>query len=298
MKLLLATDGSDYSEGAARFLTQLAFTPNDEITVLHVVSLTPFTGDMESYYAGLLQIRKDIGPKILDSTVNILKTLPARVSTKLVEGYPDKSIIEASETAGVDLVVMGARGLKGIRQLIVGSVTRTVAISSHKPVLVIKPSQFKTSGKIRLLFATDGSDHASAAGSLLVSLPFQRDSEITVVNVVRSVVSDIPERLSLEMDEKIKEDVARARLLEYGASEKILAPAVAYLKEKFPNVHGLTRTGDPSEEVLSLAEELQADILVVGCRGIRGVKGMLGSVSRNILMHSRCSILIGKTCRE
>jgi nucleotide-binding universal stress UspA family protein len=296
MKILLPTDGSDYSEGAARFLTNLSFTKDDEVSVLHVVSLIPFAGDMESYYPRLFSIKQDIGPKILESAVNILKSLPAKISTVLIEGYPDRSIIDASDTSDCDLIVMGARGLKGIRQLIVGSVTRSVAIGSPTPVLVIKPTQFKTSAKVKLLFATDGSEHANAAGKLLASLPFKKDSELTVVNVVWSAVSDIPQRLSLEIDEKIKEEVARARTSEFEASEKILEPVLLYLKSKFPRIQGLTRLGDPSAEILSMAEELKTDIIVVGCRGLKGVKGMLGSVSRNILMHSKCSILIGKTC--
>lgn len=296
MKLLLPTDGSDYSEGAARFLTHLAFTQGDEVTVLHVISRLPHRDDMEEYYAGLKHIKQDIAPKILDSTVNILKSLPAIISTALREREPAESIIEVADTAGIDLIVMGARGLKGIKQLIIGSVTRSVAISSCKPVLVIKPPQFESSAKMKILFTTDGSDHANAAGKLLASMPFHRDSEITVLNVVWSAVSDIPERLSLEIGEKIKEDVAKARSIEFEASEKVLEPAVQYLKKRFPNVNGLTRVGDPSVEILSLAEESKTDIIVVGCRGLKGVKRMLGSVSRNILIHSKCSLLIGKTC--
>jgi nucleotide-binding universal stress UspA family protein len=127
-------------------------------------------------------------------------------------------------------------------------------------------------------------------------MPFHRDSEITVLNVVWSAVSDIPERLSLEIGEQIKENVAKARSIEFEASEKVLEPAVKFLKERFPNANGLTRVGDPSVEILSLAEDSKTDIIVVGCRGLKRVKGMLGSVSRNILMHSKCSLLIGKTC--
>lgn len=296
MKLLLPTDGSEYSEGAAHFLTHFAFTPNDEITVLHVINWVPFRDDVESYYASLKRIKQDIAPKILDSAVNILKPLPAKISTALIEGYPDKSILEAAETAGVDLVVMGARGLKGIKQLIIGSVTRSVAIGSPKPVLVIKPSQFEAQAKMKILFATDGSDYANATGKFLASMPFHRDSEITVLNVVWSATADIPERLYLEMEDKIKEDVARARAAEYEASEKILEPALKYLKERFTNVSRLTKVGDPSIEILSAAEALKTDIIVMGCRGLKGLKGILGSVSRNIIRHSKCSVLIGKPC--
>jgi nucleotide-binding universal stress UspA family protein len=296
MKLLLSTDGSDYSEGAARFLTRLAFDADDEITVLHVISWVPFQDDVASHYASLRQIKQDIAPKILNSAVSALMPLPVKVATESVEGYPDKSINEAAATADVDLIVMGARGLKGIKQLIIGSVTRSVAISSSKPVLVIKPPQFEASPRMKILFATDGSVHAGAAGKFLASMPFQQDSEITVLNVVWSAVSDIPERLSLEIGEKVKEDVARARSIEFEASGKVLESAVAFLKGRFANVNGLTRVGDPSAEILSLAEESNTDIIVVGCRGRKAVRGLLGSVTRNILMHSKCSLLIGKTC--
>jgi len=296
MKLLLPTDGSDYSEGAARFLAHLALTGDDKVTVLHVISWVPFADDVESHYASLKQIKQDIAPKILDSTVNILKAMPAKVSMESMEGYPDRSIVEVADTSDVDLIVMGARGLKGIKQLIVGSVTRAVAINSSRPVLVIKPPQFEAPAKTKILFATDGSDYANATGKFLASMPFHRDSEITVLNVVWSATADIPERLYLEMGEKIKEDVARARAAEYEASEKILEPALKYLKERFTNVNGLTKVGDPSIEILSAAEALKTDIIVMGCRGLKGLKGILGSVSRNIIRHSKCSVLIGKPC--
>ncbi len=296
MKLLLPTDGSEYSESAARFLTHLALATDDEVTVLHVINWVPFRDDVASYYASLKHIKQDIAPKILDSTVDILKPLPAKISTALIEGYPDKAIVEAAENAGADLIVMGARGLKGIKQLITGSVTKSVAVNSPKPVLVIKPSQFEAPARLKILFATDGSDYADAAGKFLASMPFHRDSDITVLNVAWSAISDIPERLYLEMEEKVKEAVASVRSVEYKASEKILEAAVKHLQERFTYVNGLTRVGDPSIEILSMAEALKTDIIVMGCRGLKGLKGMLGSVSRNIIRHSKCSVLIGKTC--
>ncbi|MDH4231001.1 MAG: universal stress protein, partial [Nitrospirota bacterium] len=118
----------------------------------------------------------------------------------------------------------------------------------------------------------------------------------TVLNVAWSAISDIPERLYLEIEEKVKEAVASVRSVEYKASEKILEAAVKHLQERFTYVNGLTRVGDPSIEILSMAEGLKTDIIVMGCRGLKGIKGMLGSVSRNIIRHSKCSVLIGKTC--
>lgn len=56
MKILLATDGSEYSESAAWFLTRLDLSPDDEITILHVVSWIPVMGDRETLYPGLKSV--------------------------------------------------------------------------------------------------------------------------------------------------------------------------------------------------------------------------------------------------
>jgi len=70
------------------------------------------------------------------------------------------------------------------------------------------------------------------------------------------------------------------------------------LDKRFRHVAALSHVGDPSEEILKTAESLEADLIAVGCRGMRGVKGLMGSVSKNIINHAKCSVLIGKTCTD
>lgn len=101
----------------------------------------------------------------------------------------------------------------------------------------------------------------------------------------------------MEIDERIKKLVAGTRTIEFTESEKIIKLAREYLNKTFKNVHVLSKVGDPSTEILKTAETMGADIIAVGCRGLRGIKGMMGSVSRNILTHSKSSVLIGKTCK-
>lgn len=294
MKILLATDGSVYSEGAAKFLTNLNFSSDDEITILHVISDVPFKEDMESYYSSLKQIRQEIAPKIIESTVNIMKQVKAKSSPMVIDDYPDKGIIDVAEDLNVDMIVMGARGLKGIKALLIGSVTRSVAINSSKPVLIIKPPQWEVSGNLKILFATDGSDYAREMGRFLTFIPFHDDTEITVLNVIHPGL-DIPERFHIEIDERIKEIAASIKSMAFKESEKIVQQALEILGSRFVKIHGLTKDGDPTIEILNTAKILKTDIIAVGSRGMRGVKGMLGSVSRYILSHSECSVLIGKT---
>lgn len=293
MKLLLATDGSKYSEEAAKFLTNLNFSSDDEITILHVIGWIPPKGDIERYYAGLKELKHEIAPKIIDSAITILKSINAKIRTVLAEGEPDKSITDAA--SNVDLVVMGEKGVMSIKSLLIGSVTRSVAINSPKSVFVIKPLQQERVGKMKILFATDGSDYSDVAGRLLTSFPFPDDTEITILNVIWSALSDIPERFVTVINDRVKENVAKARSLEFAESERIIDKARDYLRKRFKTINGITKVGDPFTHILNTAETLHTDVIAIGCRGIRGAKGMLGSVSRNVLSRSKCSVLIGKT---
>ena len=295
MKILLSTDGSEYSLGAAKFLTNFNFSPDDEISVLHVISWVPVVSEWGALYDNFKEIRDEVIPKILDSTADTLKGVHAKVTTSFKEDYPDKAIVETSAESGVDLIVMGARGVKGIGSHIIGSVTKLVAINSHKPVLIINPPQKELSGKINVLFATDGSVYSDEIAKVLSSIPFPNDTEITILNVIARSFEDIPERFVMEINERIKNIVAAMRQKELKASEDIINRAEKNLSGRFSKIEKLTKFGDPSVEILKAAKTVNADIIAVGSSGMRGIKGMFGSVSRYILNHSGCSVLIGKS---
>jgi nucleotide-binding universal stress UspA family protein len=294
MKILLATDGSEHSEGAAKFLTGLKLTPNDEIFILHAVSWVPLINEWETLYIDFRAIMDDVAPRILESTANILKPVNAKVTRSFVEDFPDKAIVNAVVKSDLDLIVLGARGLKGVGSFIVGSVTRLVAINSPKPVLIIKPAQWKKSGKLKILFATDGSAHSEALAEVLCSIPFPDDTEVTILNVVFPVFTDIPERFAIEINDRIKKMVAGTREAESQDSAKITEKAYQCLRKRFQAIEVISRFGDPSVEILKAAETEKADIIAVGSSGMRGIRGILGSVSRYVMNHAGCSVLIGK----
>jgi len=291
MKIVFATDGSEHSEAAAQFLSRFHFSPHDEIIVLHVVSEIPYDDD---YHAQIRHVIKKVAPKILHATQKLLKPLRAQLRSLEEEGIPDTTVIQVAEDSGADLIVMGARGLKSIKSFLLGSVTRSVAINSPKPVLVTKPLVGKTSEKMSVLFATDGSSSSLATAAFLGSLPFPEGTELVLMNVAWSAASDIPERFVMEVDDKIKEHVARARAIEMEASEKIIDQTTPYLGERFTKITGISKGGDPSMEIIDEAVRIHADLIAVGSRGLKGVRGMLGSVSRRVLGHAHCPVLIGK----
>jgi nucleotide-binding universal stress UspA family protein len=288
MKVLLATDGSEYSEGAARFLTRLTLSKKDEIIVFYVISEVPYDDD---YSAQVKRVIKRVAPKILHDTAQIVKPLDASIVTVEEEGYPDTTIIEKAVDYGADLIMMGARGVKGVQILFLGSATRAVTINSPVPVLIFKRPPWKASGTMKVIFATDGSETADAAGKFLASFPLPAETEITVMHTAYPFV-DIPEKYLKEIGEELN-----AKPSTYEESERIFADTQRHLAG-FKNIDYLLRTGDPSREILSAEKSLEADLIVVGCRGLRGIKGMMGSVSRRILGNSQSSVLIGKPCAK
>jgi|MudIll2142460700_1097286.scaffolds.fasta_scaffold01098_7 nucleotide-binding universal stress UspA family protein len=297
MKMLFATDGSEHSERAAKFLTLLNWSPDDNITVFHAAYWIPFRYDEEFYLGTLKEIKKEIATRILDSALDILKPVKAKISVSIVEGSPELCIVDSAADADMDMIVMGSRGIKGIESVFIGSVTRSVVINAAKPVLVVKTPIFSKSGKIKILLATDGSDYAQTTAEFLCSFPFPDNTEVTILNVIWSNIFDIPARFVMDTDELIKNLEAGTKTMEFTSSEKIIAPVREHLNKRFENIHVLSKVGDPSTEILKTAETIGADMIAVGCRGLRGIKGMMGSVSRNILTHAKSSVLIGKTER-
>lgn len=296
MKILLATDGSQYSELAAKFLRCLNLSSDDEITILHVVYWIPFLYDKESYFGAFKSIKEEIAPKVIDSVLAILKDANAKISTAIIDGSPEQCIVDVADESDMDLIVMGARGVKGIKSFFIGSVTNAVALHASKPVFITKPPGCNKSGNLKILFASDGSEYSIATGKLLSEIPFPENTEITILNVTKPVFWDIP-ALSPKINEKMLEIADQAKAMEIMNSERIIEHDREYLRRSFNNINILSKEGDPSTEILKTSEELKADIIAVGCRGLRGIKGMMGSVSRNILTHSKCSVLIGKTCK-
>jgi nucleotide-binding universal stress UspA family protein len=303
MKILLATDGSEYSESAAQFLCRMPWTPEDSIMVFHAIYAIPFQDDEQFHFDTLKAIKISIAPKIIDSTIGLLQTVRASLSTEIDEFAPsqctpDQCMIDAAQLSGVDLIVMGARGIKGVKSLVVGSVTKSVALHSPIPVLVIKPTMPERTGSMKILFATDGSGCSLATGEFLLTLPMPESTELAILHVLAPAFSDVPEKFLAGLDQESKDAMNAVHAREKQESATIVEQAKKQLRKRFKHLHASATSGDPSMEILRAAETLNADLIVLGCRSLRGIQCILGSVSQNVLAHANCSVLIGKMRQE
>ena len=123
MKLLLAVDGSKYSEWVCEFINRFNWRPYDAVTVLHAIFWMPFGQNQAAYLSTLKEIKKEIAPRILDSALEILNPVQAIKSVALEDGAPEKCIVDVALNLDVDMIAIGAKGIKAIESLFVGSVT-------------------------------------------------------------------------------------------------------------------------------------------------------------------------------
>ncbi len=144
-RILLATDGSEEAELAALRAVDLADATDSELHVVHV-GVVPI---LLETYPGTLGYDRKLYEQIEEVSRELLRKLSWRVKaaggtvagTHLRMGEVDLEIVALAEELGADLIVMGSRGLGGVRRALMGSVSDSVVRHAHCPVLVVRPEK-------------------------------------------------------------------------------------------------------------------------------------------------------------
>jgi nucleotide-binding universal stress UspA family protein len=143
----------------------------------------------------------------------------------------------------------------------------------------------------RILYATDGSGHAAAAGKVLDAWSLAGRAHVTVLTVVPPIPlfsSSLIGPSSAGWAE-VPSIVER----ETEAAMRIAEAAAAPLRERGAAVECAVRHGAPAEEILKLLEELKPDLVLLGSHGqSRLGRLLIGGVSQNVARHAPCSALV------
>jgi nucleotide-binding universal stress UspA family protein len=138
-KILLATDGSREAELAAKTAADLAHKTDSELHVVHVLALPLETHDPSSFEPEVLARLEQRERRTLEDVVEKIEASGGEVEgSHLTAGRPDAEIVTLAEQIGAGLIVMGARGVGGIRRALTGSVSDSVVRHAHCPVLMVR----------------------------------------------------------------------------------------------------------------------------------------------------------------
>jgi len=149
-KILVALDGSEPADKALGFALDLGEKYSAEIVLLSVVP--PVIVPLDPYPTrgvppippvAMTMYSKEVKAsheKVLSEALKKAKKIKPKlkVSTKLAEGRPSDKIVETAKEENFDVIVVGSRGLGGIKKFFLGSVSDRVADEATCPVLIVK----------------------------------------------------------------------------------------------------------------------------------------------------------------
>ena len=139
-KILIAYDGSLESEEAIKHAILLCeYFPSATLLVLHTFLLPTFMVG-EAMISSSAEANAEAyahAKAIADNAKSLVESIP-NASVELIQGKPGESIVEISKERFIDLIIIGSRGLGGVRELMLGSVSHYIVQHALVPVLVIK----------------------------------------------------------------------------------------------------------------------------------------------------------------
>ncbi len=133
-KILLATDGSEDADLAARAAIELSNRTASELHVVHVWHDVP-TPHFHSFVRA--QLRQEAQETLQKQLERIEQAGGTVAKAHLREGRTIDEILDLSEELGVGLLIVGSRGLGGAKRILLGSVSEGIVHHARRPVLVI-----------------------------------------------------------------------------------------------------------------------------------------------------------------
>lgn len=205
------------------------------------------------------------------------------VDVRVDVGAPDEVIVDTAEESGADLLVIGVAGSDSEGEGLGASALR-IARHAHCPVLVAR----KGPAKGPILAATDLSDPAQGALAIASLLSAKIGEPMVALHVVDySPMVVVPEAFGPGIPIPVSEEEHKAILK--AAADRLL-DVVTRLEIKADR---LVEEGAPPDRIVSVAEQIEARMVVVGTAGGGGLRRMLlGSVAEDVLRLASCSVLL------
>jgi nucleotide-binding universal stress UspA family protein len=235
----------------------------------------------------LLQLRSEVRELLCDPLFDGLEVEPV-----IVEGEPAPEIARAVREYDIDLVTVVTHGRKGLSRALWGSTAEEIIAEAPCPVLTIRPPQHDfvehrgSRSEVRLnriLLSTNFRPSSAAATQVATQLASQTGAELHAVYVI----GDYFEQISVMFPEGGL--TAMSRLRSY-VQERMAHLARAQGSRAVTHI----AEGRPYEEIVRLAAQTDADLIVIGTSlhaSLFGGTPVLGSEIERVVRNSPCPVL-------
>ena len=274
-RILVPVDFRPASEAAVKTAALVAAHFDSEISLLHVVP---------SQVAGGLQERERIREQVATRLAAIVRELNdwgvPRVQTRVDEGVVFQRIIAQAHAVDANVIIMGGGAVEPGGLFYLGTTAARTRRGSATPVWIVRPDS--EPGVRRILCPVDGSEGSARALKNAIHLSRRFGAELTVLQVVEGL--------------SIYHEILMGRDATDEGAPAAEPPGLAKFLRGF-DFHNVAWTmlisrGKPHREILRIARERGADLVVMGSQG-RGTLSRLvmGGVARKIAQQMPCAII-------
>jgi nucleotide-binding universal stress UspA family protein len=275
MKIVLAIDGSKFSEAAVEAVIDQMRVPETEIHVLHVVEKPSLLvaremGGSDRALDVVWEAETKEAWALVQKVAERLRSVGLKVTTAVEEGDPKSNIVDAASKWRADLIVVGSHGHKGLERFLIGSVPDAVARHAGCSVEIVR-IPLKLS---RILLAIDDSKFSWAAVEAVMAQLQPQGREIKVLNVADPFMPVL-----------LQDSVKRGWELVQRAEEK--------LRDAGYQTQTAVEEGDPKSTILDQATRWDSGLIAMGSHGRTGLgRFLMGSVAQGVAHHALCSVEI------
>ena len=138
-KILIPTDGSDYSMRAAEYGIKVAKMLKAQVMVVYVIDTVVLTQIAKvTEREGVERELKQDGQRYINYVLGLAAQAGVKAASLLARGRPFEQIVHLAKGLDMDLIVMGTYGRRGAERILIGSVAERVIEYASCPVLVVK----------------------------------------------------------------------------------------------------------------------------------------------------------------
>ncbi len=291
-KLLVPLDGSTLAEVALPYAEELSGRLGSRIDLLHIGESNKIIEQHNLHF--YLQNKADA----IKNFIALYAEKPdnnreIQVTAVLTTGHPAEKIVEYAEREDAGLIIMSTHGRSGILRWALGSVADKVVRGTRKPVMLIRAKNARTGihdKKLlrKMMVPLDGSPEGEAVIPYVAELASRLEAEVTLMQVLSTGYQVIATGDYIAYTEKqIESDKTFA--------QKYLAKVEAWLKKNGANSKSVIKlkNGNAAEEIIAFADEINADLVIMGTHGRSGVgRWVLGSVAERVLQNGNTPLML------
>jgi universal stress protein E len=278
--------GTDFSRPARAAIIRASMLAAEHAAKLEIIHVTTHFSAPPGI-AILRSLGKGPDPLVqqaLDEAVELARSYGASVTAKVLTGRSATTLAEEAKNLGADLVVVGARGQRSLRDAVIGTTAERLMERSGRDILIVRSTPKAAYAKILVALALDSlspsvincAAHLSDHAQLHVLHVYQPPLEDKLMNhgAALTVVAEHRRASKEDAAQNVEKTLLQCTLPENVALETIL------------------KRGYPPEEILRAASRFGADLVIVGKNQSASHEFFLGSTTKHVVRGSSSDVLV------